>query len=300
MVKRIVAFVIAISVACVMLSVFIALPAYASSPVVLISASTDPKEISPGDNFTLKLDVKNSGGAKAKNLIVTLGVDNVSVSDAGAASQDQKAGTSSTSPLSVLGESNVRYLGSLGSDDRKEVAFRMISDGSTRSGTYNLKVKLDYSGVRAENQVVGILIVRKPDLRIKPSSLPSSVDAGKEFKLTADIVNAGNYPANGVSAELSADGADVKSPSYFIGTLESADSDTYETGVIFNDPGEKTLKFKISYVDDFNHPRFIAKDLKIKVGGTGKRTEKAKDPGGFLSGIARFFKALFGFGDKRE
>jgi len=300
-VKKIVAFVISLSVSLVVISLLIAAPAFASSPVVLVSASIEPKDVSPGDNFTLKLNVKNDGNAKAKNLMVTLGVDSASMSDADGTSQGQEAGVSSSqSLLSVLGESNVRYLGSLGSDRRQEVAFRMISDGSARSGTYNLKVKLNYNGARAQDQVVGIKIVRKPDLRINPSSMPSSVDVGKEFKLTAEIVNAGNHTANGVSAELSADGAGIKSPNYFVGTLESADSDVYETGVTFDKPGEKTLRLKVGYVDDFNHARFITKDLKIKVEGNSKPKDKPEDSGGFFSGIAKFFKALFGFGEKSE
>jgi hypothetical protein len=283
------------------LLLLVAVPVYAhaAGPVILVSATTDPIKISPGDDFTLKLKVKNDGGSKARNLIVTLDVNNVSISEMTAPSQQQKD-TPSNSPISVIGQSNVRYLGSVAKGAEKETAFKMITDGSARSGTYNLNVKLDYDGARAQNQVIGIVLIRKADLRITQVSIPNTVEAGRSFKFSADIVNAGNYPTNGISAELFCDGAEIKSPSYFIGTLEASDADTYETTIKPLGSGDKDLKLKISCIDDFNRMQSVTKDLKVKVEENAKPPIKEKRSDGFLTKIAKFFKALLGLGGDSE
>lgn len=280
-------------VAVLVLSLFlVGLPAYAG-PVILVSATTDPGDISPGDEFTLKLKVKNDGDSKASNTVLTLDVNSISATEAPASTQQNSA--SYTAPISVIGDSNVRYLGSISKGGEKEASFRMIADGSAQSGTYNLSIKLDYSS-GAQNQVVGIVLIRKPDLKITKSAIPGKADTGKKFKFAADIINAGNYAANGVSAELVSDGADIESPSYFIGTLESSDIDTFETQVNFEKPGDKNLKLKVNYVDDFNRTHTVTKDFKVKVEGSAEAAEDNKESGGFFAKIARFFKALFGLG----
>ncbi|MBE0448008.1 MAG: hypothetical protein IBX64_07930 [Actinobacteria bacterium] len=293
MVQRIIAFIVFLSL------LLIAMPAHAAGPVILVSATTDPINVSPGDDFTLKLKVKNDGSSKASNLIVTLDINNVSISETAAPSQQQQD-TPTNSPISVVGQSNVRYLGSVAKGAEKETAFRMISDGSARSGTYNLNVRLDYDSARAQNQVIGIVLIRKADLRITQVSIPNTVEAGKSFKFTADIVNAGNYPTNGVSAELFCDGVEIKSPNYFIGTLEASDADTYETMIKPLRPGDKDLKLKISYIDDFNRLQSVVKDFKVKVEQKTNLPAKEKRPNGFLAKITKFFKALLGLGGDSE
>jgi len=271
----------------------VSLPAYAG-PVILVSATTDPGDISPGDEFTLKLKVKNDGDSKASNTVLTMDVNSISATEA-QASTEQKS-VSSAAPISVIGDSNVRYLGSISKGGEKETSFRMIADGAAQSGTYNLNIKLDYSGSGTQNQVIGIVLIRTPDLRVVQSTVPSTAETGKNFKFVTDIINAGNYAANGVSTELIANGAEIKSPSYFIGILESSDIDTFETQVKFEKPGEKNLQLKVSYVDDFNRTHTITKDFKVKVEGSAKVAEKEKESGGFFDKLVRFFKALFGLG----
>jgi len=271
----------------------VSLPAYAA-PVFLVSATTDPADISPGDEFTLKLKVKNSGSSKASSTVLTLDVNSISATEAPTSAQQKSA--SPTAPISVIGDSNVRYLGSISKDGEKETSFRMIADGSAQSGTYNLSIKLNYDGSGAQDQVIGLVLIRKPDLRITKSAIPSKAETGKKFKFAADIINAGNYAANGVSVELVSDGADIESPSYFIGTLESSDIDTFETQVKLERPGDRNLKLKVNYVDDFNRTHTITKDFKVKVEGNAEGAESSKESGGFLAKIARFFKALFGLG----
>ncbi len=287
-------------IASIMLLAFIlvSLPAHAEGPIILVNAVTAPKDISPGDSFDLKLKVKNSGGSRTNNLIVTLDVNNVSASTA-PTTQEQKS-VPSQFPISAIGDSNVRYLGSIAAGAEKETSFQMVADGAAHSGTYNMNVKLDYNNARAQNQVIGIVLVRKADLMLEQISAPKTVELNKEFKLTADVVNEGNYPINGVSVELSGDGSKIKSPNYFIGVLDASGSDTYETAVKFTAPGEKTLQLKVNYTDDFNRRQSVTKDLKIKVNEGTKLPAKKSKSGGFFSKIINFFKALLGFGENQE
>ncbi len=287
-------------VASIMLFVFmfIGSTAHAEGPIILVNAVTAPKDISPGDSFDLKLKVKNSGGSRAYNLIVTLDLDNISASTA-ATSQGQKSAPPQ-SPISVIGDSNVRYLGSVAAGAEKETSFQMVADGAAPSGTYNINVKLDYGGSQAQSQVIGVVLVRRADLRLADISAPETIDLNKEFKLTADVINGGNYTINGVSVGLSGDGAKIKSPNYFVGALDASDSDTYETAVKFTAPGEKTLQLKVNYVDDFNRKQSVTKDLKIKVNKDAKLPAKKSKSSGFFSEIINFFKALFGLGKNQE
>ncbi|MCL6471821.1 MAG: hypothetical protein K6T91_03305 [Firmicutes bacterium] len=282
-----------------LMHLLMAMPAYAEGPIVLVSAVTEPQNVSPGDNFDLKLKVKNSGGSKANNLIITLGVDSISTSTPAPSSQAQGSAPSQV-PISVVGESNVRYLGTLTVGGEKETVFKMVANGSAVSGTYNINVRLDYNGARAQSQIVGIVLIREADLRITRVSIPSSVKTDQRFKLTADIVNGGNYPVNSVAVEVSGGEAKIKSPNYFIGTLEAADSDTYETDVSFIKAGEQTLRLNVSYIDDFNRQHTIVKELRVKVKKAADYQTKGKGSDGFLSKLINFFKALLGLGGNQE
>jgi hypothetical protein len=270
----------------------VGLPAYAS-PVILVSATTEPANISPGDEFTLKLKMKNAGDSKASGTVMTLDIKSISSTEAPASTEQRSV--SPKAPISVIGDSNVRYLGSIYKGGEVEASFLMIADGSAQSGTYNLDIKLDYS-TRSQSQVVGIVLIRKPDLDIIQPAVPSKAEAGKKFNFATDIVNAGNYVANCVSVELGSDGADIESPNYFVGTLEASDIDTFETQVTFDKPGGKDLKLRVNYIDDFNRTHTIEKDFKIKIGDHADEVESRKESAGFLASMARFFKAIFGLG----
>ena len=153
----------------------------ADLPLVLLSSyETQPDSLSPGDAFTLRLQLSNVGGSNAHQLLVTLG--------------GQEA--SDTRPFAILGSGNVRFLQELDAGASTDLEMRVMLDGSAESGVYNLPVSLEYQGEgsnarQTENQVVNLLVSRRPNLRVDFYQPPDTGLVGQPLELPIEVVNIG-------------------------------------------------------------------------------------------------------------
>lgn len=274
-----------------------------ASPLLLVSHSTQPKQITSGEEFTLTLKIKNEGSVTANNVTVSLELGTSSV----AAGSDQKTlekGLATGIPISPIDASSLRYLGSIGPGGERQVTFKMVASGDALSGAYNLPVVLNYQGENnypgSSKQTIGLIIVRKPDIRITGLSYPHTTVAGKRFKVIVDIVNAGNFAVSGVSVSLESQMLRISNGDLFIGTLEPGDSDSLEAKALAETAGKKVVTVKVSYKDDFNRTKVLKQKVKIKVSKLLKEKGKKVKASTFFDRLISFFRALLGLAEKGE
>jgi hypothetical protein len=206
-------------------------------------------------------------------------------------------------PISPVDASSLRYLGSISKGGERQVTFKMVASGDALSRAYNLPVVLHYQGENnysgSSRQIIGLIIVRKPDIRVTDLSYPKVTMAGKKFKVVVDIVNAGSFAVNGVSVSLESQMLKISDGSLFIGTLEPGDSDSIEASAVAETAGKKLITVKVSYKDDFNRTQVLKQKVKINVGKLQKQIEKKTESVSFFGRIASFFKALLGLSERK-
>lgn len=278
-------------------------PAPSPKPHLLISGySTEPEQVSPGEEFTLHLAVKNESITLAKNIFLTLGATTASSTKPSEGKDSTSQDTEGTDSLSVLGTSNARFIPTLKGKRDEKISFRLISGGKVSPGVYNLEIKLEYENPAGtsytSSQTIGVVIKRKADLRIVNLEYPSATTTGKKFTVTAEVINQSGFSVGDISVEFVSNDFEVSEGYLFIGTLETGDSDSLEAKAVAKEAGEKKGQIIVKYKDDFGQEEIVQKEIKIKVKpAQGKSlTQKSSKEKGFFARIWAFFKALLGLG----
>ncbi len=271
-------------------------------PLVLLRTyETRPASLSPGDAFTLHLELANVGGQPASQLLVTLG---------GQDSADSSH-PSDTRPFAILGSGNVQFVPNLQAGGQYDLDLQLILDGSADSGVYNLPVSLAYEGPdqagHSENAVVNLLVSRKPSLTVDYYAPAPVGQVGQPLELPIEVVNIGRNLVNVSTIRASGEGLQVLEGSAFVGALDGGTSGTLDAQVIPEKGGTLPVLITVSYLDDFNQPQTITQTLSVEVEqpaptpvgpaqeGSGSFASEGQ-PASFWDRLARFFRGLFGLG----
>ncbi len=276
----------------------------ADRPILVIdSYETSPAKIQPGQSFVLTLKLKNEGSHKASQVMLTLSSSATNNQVGSNQSQSGQSQSLAQSPsiipdFSTLGSGNIKYVGDIDSKQEKTINFNLAANNISSSKVANLLFNIDYvDGDKSysSQQSVGIVVFRQPDMIIDHLSYPRRVRVGKRFKISAEIINAGNFSLNGIRVKFSSQDIKAANSSRFIGLLESGDSDVFETKARSLKPGKLTGEIIVNYRDDFNQMGSLVKEINIKAEKAPKparRTKKSKKSNSFI----RFIKALLGIG----
>jgi hypothetical protein len=265
-------------------------------PLVLLRTyETRPASLSPGDAFTLHLELANVGGQPASQLLVTLGgQDNADSSH-----------PNDTRPFAILGSGNVQFVPNLQAGEQYDLDLQLILDGSADSGVYNLPVGLAYEGpdqaAYNESQVVNLLVSRRPNLTVDYYAPAPVGQVGQTLELPIEVVNIGRNLVNVSTIQASGEGWQVLEGSAFVGALDGGTSGTLDAQVIPEKSGSLPILITVSYLDDFNQPQTIKQTLKVEVEQpaptpTGPAQEGAEQPESFWDKLRRFFRGIFGLG----
>lgn len=263
----------------------------AGQPLVLLSSyETQPASLSPGDAFSLRLQLSNVGGSNARQLLVTLG--------------GQEA--SDTRPFAILGSGNVRFVQELNAGESIDLEMRVMLDGSAESGVYNLPVSLTYEGEgggarQTENQVVNLLVSRRPNLRVDYYQRPDTGLIGQPLELPIEVVNIGRDLVNVSTIQISGENLQVEEGSAFVGALDGGTSGSIDARVVPEQSGTLAVVVTVNYLDDFNQPQTITQSLSVQV-EQPEPTAHAPGAGeagagsGLWSRVMRFLRGLIGLG----
>lgn len=263
----------------------------ASQPLVLLSAyETQPSSLSPGDAFTLHLQLANVGGNDAGQLLVTMG--------------SMEGGD--TRPFALLGTGNVRYVEALEAGKSVDLEMQIMLDGAAESGVYNLPVSIEYEGEgsgtrQSENQMLNLLVSRRPNLRIDYFESPGMGQVGKPLELPIEVVNIGRELVNVSTIQVSGEGLRVEEGSAFIGALDAGTSGSIDARVVPEQSGKISVVVSVDYLDDFNQPQTVSQTLGLDVEQPAPTPQspgggESEAPAGLWSRIVRILRGLFGLG----
>lgn len=269
----------------------------ANRPQLLIDAyRTIPAQISPGDSFTLTLDLVNVGGAGAQRLTLALGGE-----------EGENLGA-----FVPIEGSNVSFVPYVEAGSSTSVAMRLMVAGNAETRAHNLPVALGYDisgGTREKStQRVSLLVRRRPDFKVSfYRPVEGTAMAGQPFQLPIELVNASGFRFT--ISELRATGAGLEfvgERSTYVGPLDPGGSWTLDTAAMQMEAGTAEIVVGVDYIDDLNQTQTVSTTLFVEVmedpfggqnGGISGEPEIPTDqPKSFWDQVVRFLKALFGLG----
>jgi hypothetical protein len=259
-------------------------------PLVLLSAyHTRPESLSPGEAFTLLLELTNAGDSEAQQVLVTLGGE----SSAGAQT------------FAILDSGNVKLIANLAPGESVELEQRFILDGSAGAGVYVLPVTLAYDSParerRTEKQVLNLLVIRRPQIQVDFYREVPPALAGQPLELPIEIVNIGRSAVNVSTAEVNGESLEITRGSVFVGVLEGGTTASLDAVVVPQAGGSLPILVSVHYLDDFNQAQVITHTLTIEVEAPlptpeAGAPETPQGEAGPWAWVVKIVRGLFGLG----
>ncbi len=237
-----------------------------------------PEEVAPGEHFQLHIVVENEGTGDALNVSVAV------------------APTQFFSPVQP---SSSAYFERLDVKKVTTVTLTFAVSGEALSGVYDLAITISYQDAaglpHTAQGTVGVPILRKSLIKLLNVEYPEEATQGESFTFSVEIANIGRFPVNGLYLNIESD-MDWEYYSYYIGSLEAGDFDTFTSEVAAEDAGEHTFQVTVGYVDDFNREHYQEESFSITVKEKVKETLPPQQEEGLWDRFIRFLKAFLGLG----
>jgi hypothetical protein len=207
--------------------------------VTIDNIKTEPNAIQPGDQFTLTLDVM-ANGAMAYDVTATLIF-------------------SPMDPLSPLTPTVIR-LGDIGSNEKKQVNYRLLVDGAIPAGQYPLTVTMSYTSSKgipaAITETVTILVEGIIDFDLLERDLLELV-RGEESEIDLNLLLIGTQSVRFVDIELLPDQvfSELSGGEEYIGAVDPDSPIPFDLNVYVEESatlGEHVMKLRVSYTDHLN------------------------------------------------
>jgi len=228
----------------------------ANRPQLLIDAyHTDPPSISPGDSFTLTLELANVGGGDAQRITLALGGEE---------------GENLGAFVPVEG-SNVSFVSAVGAGETEVITVRLMVAGNAETRAHNLPIALAYdtgTGTREKDtQRVSLMVFRRPQFKVSfYRPVEGSAMVGQPFPLPIEVVNSGTARFNVPTLEATGDGLEfMGESSTYVGNLDPGGSWTLDAMAMAMEPGPLDVVVKVHYVDDLNQTQTYSETLTVEV-----------------------------------
>ncbi|MBU7015701.1 MAG: hypothetical protein HXS52_10555 [Theionarchaea archaeon] len=235
-----------------------------------------PDDVGPGEQFELLLVIENEGTGDALNVTIFF---------------------ASTEFFSPIQPSSSAYFNRVDVGRAVSVNQRYAVSGEAPSGVYDLELTISYQDPsitsHTTQETVSISIRRKLLLKLLNISYPRELDQGQTFTFSVDVANGGRFAVNGIYLEVMSD-MDWEYTSYYIGSLEAGDFDTFESDVTSSVPGEHYFTMKMGFVDDFNRQRYQETSFTITVLEVVKERLNLPEEKGLWDRFIEFLKAFLG------
>ena len=223
--------------------------------IVVDGFETDPAEIYAGQDFTLKVRMKNaSSSITASNILFTF--ESEAVSD---------------SPVfTTVNGSNSVVVNSLapGATDTLTMKFSSSPTAEQRSYTITINEQYDSPEFKNAKEAVKIAVGLKQEARLNTGTIevmPDSIEVGGETNVMFSINNTGKVMLYNVSAVFEADS--IQKTEAYVGNIEpgkSGNVDTMITGTALTmDDGK--VRLSITYEDENGKVSTVEKEIQLMV-----------------------------------
>lgn len=235
-----------------------------------------PQEIKPGEQFRLQVVIENEGTEDALNV---------------------KMGITSTQYFSPVQPTSSSYYERLDLGKLISINLTFAVSGETPSGIYDVPLIITYQDAQGTaytvEETVGISIVRKPLIKLLNVDFPNQVEQGETFSFSVEIANTGRFSVDGMYLGVESD-MNWEYYSYYVGTLDAGDFDSFVTDVSSNEPGNHTFTVTIGYVDDFNREYSESYTYSVQIIEKTVEPLPTQQEKGLWARIIEFLKGLLG------
>jgi hypothetical protein len=235
-----------------------------------------PQKVGPGEYFQVYVVIENEGTGDALSVKVTF---------------------DPVEDVSPVQPSSSAYFERLDVSDITSVSQSFVVSGEALSGVYDLSLTITYSdntgASYSAQETVGISILRKPMVKLLNVDYPVQAEQGESFTFSVDIANTGRFDVNGLYLEVESD-MDWEYTSYYIGSLEAGDFDSYESEVVPSSPGECTFVIRVGFVDDFNRELSQEESYSVYVIEKVQETPLPQEERGLWQRFIDFLKSFLG------
>jgi uncharacterized membrane protein len=237
--------------------------------------SVFPQEVEPGEQFRLQVVIENEGTSDALNV---------------------KIGVTPTQFFSPVQPSSSAYFNRLDVGDLTTVNLTFAVSGEALSGVYDLPLAISFKDaagmVHTVQETVGVTILRVPMVKLLNIDFPREVQQSESFTFSLEIGNTGRFLVNGLYLEIESN-MDWEYSSYYVGSLEAGDFDTFVSEVSASEPGDHAFTVRIGYVDDFNREHHEEYQYSVTVTETVSQTPPPQEKG-FVERFIQWIKSFLG------
>ena len=223
--------------------------------IIVDSFETDPAEIYAGQDFTLKVRMKNaSNSIAASNILFTF--ESEAVSD---------------SPVfTTVNGSNSVVVNSLapGASDTLTIKFSSSPTAEQRSYTITINEQYDSPEFKNAKEAVKIAVGLKQEARLNTGTIevmPDAISVGEESNVMFSINNTGKVMLYNVNAVFDADS--IQKNEAYVGNIEPGKSGNVDTMIngIAPTTDDGKVKLSITYEDENGKVSTVEKEIQLMV-----------------------------------
>ena len=223
--------------------------------IIVDSFETDPAEIYAGQDFTLKVRMKNaSNSIVASNILFTF-----------------ESETVSDSPVfTTVNGSNSVVVNSLapGSSDTLTIKFSSSPTAEQRSYTITINEQYDSPEFKNAKEAVKIAVGLKQEARLNTGTIevmPDAISVGEESNVMFSINNTGKVMLYNVNAVFEADS--IQKNEAYVGNIEPGKSGNVDTMIngIAPTTDDGKVKLSITYEDENGKVSTVEKEIQLMV-----------------------------------
>ena len=223
--------------------------------IIVDSFETDPAEIYAGQDFTLKVRMKNaSNSIAASNILFTF--ESEAVSD---------------SPVfTTVNGSNSVVVNSLapGASDTLTIKFSSSPTAEQRSYTITINEQYDSPEFKNAKEAVKIAVGLKQEARLNTGTIevmPDAISVGEESNVMFSINNSGKVMLYNVNAVFEADS--IQKNEAYVGNIEPGKSGNVDTMIngIAPTTDDGKVKLSITYEDENGKVSTVEKEIQLMV-----------------------------------
>ena len=223
--------------------------------IIVDSFETDPAEIYAGQDFTLKVRMKNaSNSIAASNILFTF-----------------ESETVSDSPVfTTVNGSNSVGVNSLapGASDTLTIKFSSSPTAEQRSYTITINEQYDSPEFKNAKEAVKIAVGLKQEARLNTGTIevmPDAISVGEESNVMFSINNTGKVMLYNVNAVFEADS--IQKNEAYVGNIEPGKSGNVDTMIngIAPTMDDGKVKLSITYEDENGKVSTVEKEIQLMV-----------------------------------
>jgi hypothetical protein len=228
---------------------------------LLIIEKAEPTSVEVGKITDLVISLKNTGSSTAYNINIGITEDRTVTSSGIVIERNIVPMGSATSNVQLL-EPN----------ESKEIKIPVLINPDAQSKAYFIPIKIDYFDFNktklSDTQYLGIKVLSNAEIGASIVDIKPLLSPGQKSTITINIFNSGLGTAKYLDIKAKPDFDSMITEEFYIGSLESDDSDTIKMDVMTNkniSPGEHNINLQITYKNQFGDVSKTEKTLKVKV-----------------------------------